>query len=131
VLHRPVELARIFGNFNPEPSDNAVFGSLFFFTKIDSTFRGKRITSMVRKRPFNLQIIQSNIVEAIEELQKLERKATDGTLDEVGLHLGLQHAYHHLNFAWNVRRISTSEYASVTDAKFNEWGKYPAEIEQL
>jgi hypothetical protein len=35
------------------------------------------------------------------------------------------------NFAWNVRRISTSEYASLTDAKFNEWGKYPAEIEQL
>jgi hypothetical protein len=86
---------------------------------------------MVRRRPFNRQIIQSNIVEAIEELQKLERKAADGTLNEGGLHVGLHHAYHHLNFAWNVRRISTSEYASLTDAKFNEWGKYPTEIEQL
>jgi hypothetical protein len=86
---------------------------------------------MPRKRPFNRQIIQSNIVEAIEELQKLERNAADGSLDEGALHVGLQHAYHHLNFAWNVRRISTSEYASLTDAKFNEWGKYPAEIEQL
>ena len=86
---------------------------------------------MTRRRPFNRQTIQSNIAEAIEQLQKLERKAGDGTLNEGELHVGLQHAYHHLNFAWNVRRISTSEYATLTNAKFNEWGAYPAEIEQL
>jgi hypothetical protein len=86
---------------------------------------------VTRRRPFNREIIQSNIAEAIEQLQKLERKAVDRTLREEDLHIGLQHAYHHLNFAWNVRRISSSEYSSLTQAQFEKWGKYPAEIEQI
>lgn len=86
---------------------------------------------MTRRRPFNRQLVQSNIAEAIEELQKLEREAADGTLEEGRLYVGLQHAYHHLNFAWHIRRISTSEYMKLTDAKFNEWGAYPTEIEQM
>ena len=86
---------------------------------------------MTRRRPFNRQIIQSNLAEAIEQLQELEREAANGTLGEEELQIGLQHAYHHLNFAWNVRRISTSQYASLTDAQFDKWGAYPAEIEQL
>ena len=86
---------------------------------------------MIRKRPFNCRLVQSNISEAIEELQKLERRANDGTLKEDELYVGLQHAYHHLNFSWNIRRISTAEYKKLTNVKFNEWGAYPADIEQM
>lgn len=86
---------------------------------------------MTRKRPFNHAVIHGNIAEAIEQLQKLERKAADGTLTEVELQIGLSHAYHHLNFAWNIRRVSTSEYAHLTQEQFEQWGKYPAEINDL
>ena len=83
---------------------------------------------MKRSRPFNREIIGSNIAEAVEELQALERKASAGDLSEEQLQVGLQHVYHHLNFAWNVRRVSTAEYSRLTQAQFEEWGKYPADI---
>jgi hypothetical protein len=84
-----------------------------------------------RRRPFNREIIRSNISEAIEELQKLERKALKGELCEEELQIGLLHAYHHINFVWNIRRISTYEYSHLTQEQFEAWGKYPAEIEKL
>ena len=87
---------------------------------------------MIRRRPFNRKLIRSNIAEAIEELQKLERKATNGELLEEELQVGLQHAYHHLNFAWNVRRIPTSEYSRMSQTQLERWGAYPAaEIENV
>lgn len=86
---------------------------------------------MPRNRPFNRTIIRSNIAEAIEELQGLEKKAASGELVETELQVGLQHAYHHLNFAWNVRRISSSEYSRLSQAQFDIWGTYPKDIEDL
>jgi hypothetical protein len=86
---------------------------------------------MPRRRPFNRKIIASNIREAIEELQKLEGKALNGTLLEEQLQVGLLHAYHHLNFSWNVRRVSSSEYASLDKNRFEQWGRYPKDIENL
>ena len=77
---------------------------------------GRSLTTgtMTRRRPFNRVIVRGNIAEAIEQLQKLEQRAADGILTEVELQLGLSHAYHHLNLAWNIRRISTSEYSRLT-----------------
>jgi len=87
--------------------------------------------SVSRRRPFNRAIIRSDIASAIEELHKLEQKAASGALTEDELQVGLNHAYHHLNFAWNIRRISTSEYARLTQDQFEQWGKYPTEINDL
>lgn len=41
----------------------------------------------------------------------------------------LAHAYHHLNFAWNVRHEKSSSYEHLTDEQFNRWSKFPKEIE--
>ena len=30
------------------------------------------------------------------------------------LQVGLLHAYHHLNFAWNIRNVPTEQYAKLT-----------------
>jgi hypothetical protein len=54
--------------------------------------------------------VRSNLSEAREELQKLERMVAGAERrSEVGLEIGLGHAYHHLNFAWHVRRIPMSQ----------------------
>jgi hypothetical protein len=42
-----------------------------------------------KKRPLNLEIVRSNLAEAIEEPQKLERRAETGDLHEEGLQVGL------------------------------------------
>jgi hypothetical protein len=86
---------------------------------------------MTRRKKLNLEIIKSNLSEAREELEKLERKAATGALSEVELQIGLQHAYQHLNFSWNIRRIPTTQYANLTQEEFDKWGRYPSEIESL
>jgi hypothetical protein len=83
-----------------------------------------------KTRPLNLEIVRSNLAEAREELEKLEHLAATGQLHEEGLQVGLCHAYHHLNFAWNIRRVATREYAHLSKEQFEEWGPYPADIEQ-
>jgi hypothetical protein len=82
-----------------------------------------------RKKRLNRSIIASNLAEAIEELQRLHHLSSKGKLNEAELQVGLCHAYHHLNFAWDIRFVPTSEYAVLTDSQFKRWGKYPSGIE--
>jgi hypothetical protein len=84
-----------------------------------------------QKKRLNRRIIADNLAEAIEELEALHRHASTGKLNEAELQVGLCHAYHHLNFAWNVRFVPTSQYAALTDSQFKRWGRYPSDIEEL
>jgi hypothetical protein len=86
---------------------------------------------MAARKPMNLEIIGSNIAEAIEELRNLQNKATNGTLTEEDFQIRLLHAYHHLNFSWNIRHVATSQYASLTQRQYDKWGKYPSKIEKV
>ncbi|MGD0235355.1 MAG: hypothetical protein ABSC55_12575 [Syntrophorhabdales bacterium] len=68
----------------------------------------------------------TEIREAREELEKLEHKiASSNKPVEIKLELSLRHAYHHLNFAWNIRHIETGKYSNLTEADFKKWGKFP------
>jgi hypothetical protein len=80
------------------------------------------------KPPLNRAIIGRNIAEARDQLNELVRRSADRTLTEAELQVGLLHAYHHLNFAWNIRRIATSRYTSLTQKDFDNWRQYPSDI---
>ena len=81
-------------------------------------------------RKINAEIVLSNIAEAREELEKIEALARSGEELHYGdLIVMFGHAYHHINFAWNARRVSDEKYRGLTDADFNEWGRFPADIE--
>ncbi|MBZ5571348.1 MAG: hypothetical protein LAO09_05650 [Acidobacteriia bacterium] len=84
-----------------------------------------------RKKRLNRRIIASNLAEAIEELERLRDLASTGKLNVARLQVGLGHAYLHLNFAWNIRFVPTSQYAALTDSQFKKWGRYPSGIEKL
>lgn len=78
----------------------------------------------------NWGIVASNLREAREQLEEIEKQIQKKKYpDEIELQLFLEHAYHHLNFAWNIRRIKTKEYANLTDDDFNRWGQFPKDIE--
>jgi hypothetical protein len=85
----------------------------------------------IRKKRLNRRIIASNLAEAIEQLERLRDLASTGRLNIAQLQVGLAHAYHHLNFAWNIRFASTSQYAALTDSQFKRWGRYPSGIENV
>ena len=80
----------------------------------------------------NHKIILSNLQEAREELDKFEAKLnSQDKPDEVEFELSLRHAYHHLNFAWNIRNVETEKYKNLTDTDFREWSKFPNGFDDL
>jgi len=83
------------------------------------------------RKHLNLEIIQSNLSEAIEELETLRDLASTGELNEADFQVRLCHVYHHLNFAWNIKHVPTEMYAKLTKSQFKRWGKYPSKIETL
>ena len=90
------------------------------------------------KRSLNLDLLESHVREAAQELDLLLdaiQYAKDGTrregavgdeplhwpLQEGALAASLEHAYHHLNFAWNGRFKTMRE----ADAQFDRNEKFP------
>src|SRR6266566_5585478 len=84
-----------------------------------------------KAKGLNFEIIASNLSEAAGELQRLRKHVSAGDLSVEALQVGLLHAYHHLNFAWNIRNVATEQYAKLTQKQFKRWGKYPSRIERL
>ena len=77
----------------------------------------------------NFTIVSSNIEEALEELQKIRDKVNSKNMDEAELKIQLQHVYHHLNVAWNIRDVETERYRNITHEEFENWGEYPNEFD--
>ena len=89
------------------------------------------------KRLLNFELLESHVNETIQELRSLLdsiRQTKDSSwsrdksakfkhrpLTEGALAVSLEHAYHHLNFAWN-GRFKTMEEA---DAQFDRNEKFP------
>jgi len=84
---------------------------------------------MRHKGKMNLEIIKSNILEALEELQNIKDEIESKDLEEIDFEIMLRHVYHHLNVAWNIRNKSTNNYRNMNDNEFEEWGKYPKDID--
>ena len=78
------------------------------------------------------RIILSNIAEAREQLEQIEAQAKGKKKpSEIELQIMLEHAYHHLNFAWNIRHVSAKRYSELTDEEFNEWSKFPKDLDEF
>lgn len=71
------------------------------------------------------QIVLLNIAEAREQLEEIEKALLNQSYEEVELQIHLEHAYHHLNYAWNIRGESDEALAAHTAADFARWSKYP------
>ncbi len=79
----------------------------------------------------NWKIIASNLAEAREEIVRLEHEISAKKISREDFEIGLRHAFHHLNFAWNIRHVPIKRYASLTQEDFEAWGRYPAEMIQI
>ncbi|MBI5806029.1 hypothetical protein HZA73_08280 [candidate division TA06 bacterium] len=80
----------------------------------------------------NKPSVINHIAEAREELQAIEGYlSSNKDYSEIELQIGLEHAYHHLNFAWNTRRATDKKIKNMSDAEWNQYGKFPKDIELL
>ena len=78
------------------------------------------------------KIILQNIVEAREQLESIEKSLLDPEYQECDFQIQLEHAYHHLNYAWNIRDESDVAVNAHTAEDFTRWSKFPiGEIEEF
>jgi len=76
----------------------------------------------------NKDIIVFNIQEAKDQLNEILRDIEgDPEFSEVELRIALEHAYHHMNYAWHIRDVNEERLAACSDEDFREWSKYPME----
>ncbi len=74
----------------------------------------------------NKDLITDNIQEAREQLEAIEKQLqNDSEYDEVELRIELEHAYHHLNFAWNIRNEDDEKLETFSNEDFQKWSKFP------
>jgi hypothetical protein len=55
----------------------------------------------------------------------LKRQEERNPLDEMTLFISFEHAYHHLNFAWNCRRTPEERVWRCADNDFSRWIRFP------
>ena len=77
----------------------------------------------------NWKNILYNIKDAREELERIEKIIEGKGISEIELKVALEHAYHHLNFAWNIRHVPDKRHKKMSNEDFNEWSQFPKEIE--
>jgi hypothetical protein len=73
------------------------------------------------------ELMLSNISEAREQLEAIEKKILSPDYKEINFRLELEHAYHHLNFAWNIRNESDEVLTILAKEDFIKLSKYPKE----
>ncbi|PHS11845.1 MAG: hypothetical protein COA86_18935 [Kangiella sp.] len=75
----------------------------------------------------NKYLVIANIEEAMEQLQDtLSELQKDPEYSEIEFKIDLEHAYHHLNYAWNIRNIEDKEVDKNIDKNYAKWSKYPS-----
>lgn len=78
----------------------------------------------------NLEFILYNLRDAGGQIDEIIKLAEAGDLDETDFRIKMEHAYHHLNFAWNIRRMGSKRASNCVRQDFNEWSKYPRDLDE-
>ena len=74
----------------------------------------------------NRELIAINLEEAIEQLQEIVSELRQNSdFEEVELKINLEHAYHHVNFVWHIRKASEEEVAECSESNYIKWSKFP------
>lgn len=71
------------------------------------------------------QALIDNIFEARLQLETIEELLLDPEYTEGKFRSAMEHAYHHVNFAWNIRNASDVAVRECSPKNFNRWSKYP------
>lgn len=74
------------------------------------------------------KIIISNLREAKFEIDSIiERLENEQNYTLGSFGVDLEHAYHHMNFAWNIRGVSdVNAVIHLSHNNFIKWSKYPS-----
>ena len=74
----------------------------------------------------NRYLRAQNLKEAKEQIEYiLNNLASNPEYSEEEFKICLEHAYHHLNFAWNIKKVDEQRAEACSEDDFKKWSKYP------
>lgn len=76
----------------------------------------------------NKRWVLFHLTEAVQELQRLTTALTSDAVSTEEFEIAIEHAYHHLNTAWNSRSISDEEAREHSDSDFVNWRQFPKDL---
>ena len=76
----------------------------------------------------NKRWVLFHLTETIQELQKLTNTFASEAVSTEEFEIAIEHAYHHLNTAWNSRSISDEEAREHGDSDFVNWRQFPKDL---
>ena len=72
------------------------------------------------------QFILLNLRESKAELDAMIAEVEeDGDFDFLDYYVQMQHIYHHLNTAWNIKDEEEHKIEKYSEEDFNKWRKFP------
>jgi hypothetical protein len=71
----------------------------------------------------NLRESKANLESMINDIEK------DNDFDFEGYYSVMQHIYHHLNTAWNIRKEKEETIRKCIEEDFNTWRHFPSEFD--
>ena len=77
----------------------------------------------------NKQWIAFHLQEALEQLQQTLSEMTASSYGESELRFDMQHAYHHLNTAWNSRAVTDQQTSDASAHDFHLWRRFPSDLD--
>ena len=76
----------------------------------------------------NKRWVLFHLGEALGELQALVEALESRGVSEEEFEIAIEHAYHHLNTAWNTRSISDERANAHSDTDFVRWRRFPQDL---
>ena len=77
----------------------------------------------------NRAILRYDIGDCVEQLQQILAKLdARKPLDDIEYRIEMQHAFHHLNFAWNARHWPMKRYEQCSKRDFKKAGDFPKDL---
>ena len=89
-----------------------------------------RKTCSILARGFGLKLSAGGLSQMLDRLADKLRPRYEALQEEVRASPlnYMQHAYHHLNIAWNVRHESDDRYANMSPEDFDRWSRFPDDL---
>ena len=78
----------------------------------------------------NKDYILLNLREALEEIERTIRKLqNESAYYEPEFRIAMEHAFHHMNIAWNARNTTKEQSFECTAKDLDSWGNFPKDID--
>jgi len=69
--------------------------------------------------------IRQSITEAREHLESIEKRLLDPDYSFGEFKVQMEHAFHDLNFAWNIHNATRAEIWECNKENYTKWSKFP------